>query len=172
MNQLINFFWTILGFAAVVAYWVSAGLSAWFYLFIVLSVIPAFLSQKIFARFQISNNTKLYERLGVRFIRKFVQHGDIVNRLAMKNDPAYQVTRKRVNPEGYLKTIMMYERYHSICLIFFLLTSGMAVAQGYYMQALIIMTSNIFYNFYPILLQQYNRIRILGSVKKFKNPTS
>jgi hypothetical protein len=168
MNQLINVFWTILGFAAVVAYWFSAGLSTWFYLFIVLSVIPVFLSQKVFDRFQLSNNTKLYERLGVRFIRKFVQHGDIANRLSKKNDPAYLVIRKRVNHEGYLKTIMMYERYHFICLIFFLLTSGMAVVQGYYIQALMIMISNMFYNFYPILLQQYNRLRILRSSKNLR----
>ncbi|MFC0514249.1 hypothetical protein ACFFGT_08565 [Mucilaginibacter angelicae] len=172
MNQLINFFWTILGFAAVLVYWVSAGLSAWFYIFIVLSIIPAFLSQKIFAGLQLSNSTELYERLGVRFIRKFVQQGDIANRLVRKNDPAYQVIRIKANPEGYLKTIMMYERYHFICLIFFLLTSGMALVEGRYIQALIIMISNMFYNFYPILLQQYNRIRILRSSKKFKNPIS
>jgi len=161
MNQFINFFWTILGFAAVVAYWVSAGLSAWFYLFLIASIIPAFLPQKVADHLQLSNNTKFYERLGIRFIRKFVQHGDLANRMARRNNPRYHVIRQSATPASYLKTIMMYERYHLICFIFFLLTSLIAILNGYYLQFLLITISNILYNFYPILLQQYNRLRIL-----------
>ncbi|HEX8020211.1 hypothetical protein [Mucilaginibacter sp.] len=161
MNQFINFFWTALGFAALLAYWCSVGLSAWFYLFIGLSVIPAFLSRSFFHRVQLSYNTKFYERLGVRFIRKFVQYGDFANRLARKNRPAHPIIQRTANPEGYLSTIMMYERYHFICLIFFLLTSIIAMAQERYLIALLILISNAVYNCYPILLQQFNRIRIL-----------
>lgn len=161
MNQFINFFWTALGFAALFAYWFSVGLSAWFYLFIGLSVIPAFLSRSFFYRVQLSRNTKFYERLGVRFIRKFVQYGDFANRLARKSYPAHPVIRRTANPKGYLSTIMMYERYHFICLIFFLLTSIIAMLQGRYSVALLIMISNMIYNVCPILLQQFNRIRVL-----------
>jgi hypothetical protein len=132
MNQFINLFWTVLGFAAMVSYWISEGLSAWFYLFTGLSIIPAFLSQSVFYRLQLSRDTKLYERLGVRFIRKFVQHGDFANRIARKSNPANPVMRRTGNPERYLSTIMMYERYHFICFVFFLLTSGMAMVQGRY----------------------------------------
>ncbi|WP_121812327.1 glycosyl-4,4'-diaponeurosporenoate acyltransferase CrtO family protein [Mucilaginibacter kameinonensis] len=161
MNQLINFFWTILGFAAVVAYWVSAGLSALFYLFLIASIIPAILPQKVADHLQLSSNTKFYERFGIRFIRKFVQHGDFANRLERRNDPQYRVMRQSAIPASYLKTVMMYERYHLMCFIFFLLTSVIAVIKGYYLQFLLITISNIFYNFYPMLLQQYNRVRIL-----------
>lgn len=161
MNQFINFFWTVLGFAAVLCYWTATGLSAWFYLFIVLSIIPAFLPQRFFYRIQLSDSTKLYERLGLRFIRKFVQHGDFANRHARKNNPAYYGMLKSVEPKKYLSTIMMYERYHFICLIFFLLTCGMAMIQERYLMALLILISNVVYNVFPILLQQYNRIRVL-----------
>jgi hypothetical protein len=166
MNQFINFFWTALGFAALFAYWFSVGLSAWLYLFVGLSIIPAFLSRSFFYRAQLSNNTKFYERLGVRFIRKFVQHGDFANRLARKSHPAHPGIRRIVNAEGYLSTIMMYERYHFICLIFFLLTSIMAMAEGRYLIALLILISNVVYNCYPILLQQFNRIRVLRCYKQ------
>lgn len=168
MNQIINFFWTILGFAAVVIYWVSAGLSTWFYLFLIVSIIPAFLPQKIAGHLQLSNNTKFYERFGIRFIRKFVQHGDFANRLARRNDPRYRVMHKSVAPINYLKTVMMYERYHLMCLIFFLLTSVITLVKGNYIQFLLITISNILYNFYPILLQQYNRVRILRINKTIK----
>lgn len=161
MNQLINFFWTILGFAAVVTYWFSAGLSAWFYLFLIVSITPAFLPQKVANHLQLSGNTKFYERFGIRFIRKFVQHGDFANRLARRNDPRYRVMLKNTTPASYLKTVMMYERYHLMCLIFFLLTSVRVLVRGNYLLFLLIAISNILYNFYPILLQQYNRVRIL-----------
>jgi len=161
MNQFINFFWTILGFAAVLFYWVANGLSVWFYLFIGLSIIPAFLSQRFFYRIQLSHNTKIYERLGVRVIRKFVQHGDFANRIGRKNNPAYPGMLKSVDPQRYLGTILMYERFHFICFIFFLLTSGIVIAQGHYLLALLIMISNVVYNVFPILLQQFNRIRVL-----------
>ncbi|QEM10757.1 hypothetical protein [Mucilaginibacter rubeus] len=161
MNQFINFFWTILGFTAVVSYWVSAGLSTWFYLFLIVSIIPVILPQKVADHLQLSSNTKFYERFGIRFIRKFVQHGDFANQLARTSDPRYRVIRNGAAPANYLKTIMMYERYHFMCLIFFLLTSIITLTKGYYLQFLLITISNIFYNFYPILLQQYNRVRIL-----------
>lgn len=157
MNQFINFFWTVLGFAAVFHYWFSVGLSAWFYVFICLSFIPAFLSRNFFYRIQLSRKTKFYERLGVRFIRKYVQHGDLANRIAGKNS----TIQRAADPEKYLSTIMMYERYHLICFIFFLLTNIVAIIQGHYAVALLIMVSNVVYNVFPILLQQFNRIRVL-----------
>jgi hypothetical protein len=166
MNQFINFFWTALGFAALFAYWFSAGLSAWFYLFIGLSIIPAFVSKSFVYRVQLSRNTKFYERLGVRFIRKFVQYGDFANRLARKSYPARPVIRQTANPQRYLSSIIMYERYHFICFIFFLLTSIMAMAQERYLIALLIVISNVVYNVCPILLQQFNRIRVLRCYKQ------
>ena len=165
MNQFINFFWTILSFAAVVVYWLSVGLSPPFYIFIAISFIPVFLSQKLMAKLQLSKSTRFYERLGVRVIRRFVQHGDIANRISRKNKPGYQVITQKSNPAAYLKTIAMYERFHLMCLLFFLFTTVAALLDGRFIIAILIMISNIIYNFYPILLQQFNRIRILRLTK-------
>ncbi|AYL95719.1 hypothetical protein [Mucilaginibacter celer] len=160
MNQFINFFWTILCFAGVVVYWVSAGLSPGFYIFIALSFIPALLPQKILGKLQLSNSTRLYQRLGVRFIRRFVQHGDIANRISRKNKPGYTAIPQKNNPAMYLKTIAMYERFHFMCLLFFLFSTVAALLDGRYIIAAVIMICNIIYNCCPILLQQFNRIRI------------
>jgi hypothetical protein len=165
MNQIINFFWTIVCFAAVVVYWISAGLSSGFYVFIAISFIPAILSQKTLNKLQLSKNTRFYERLGVRVIRRFVQHGDIANRISRKNKPGYQVITQKSNPAAYLKTIAMYERFHLMCLLFFLFTTVAALLDGRFIIAIMVMISNIIYNFYPILLQQFNRIRILRLTK-------
>lgn len=161
MNQFINFFWTILCFAGVLLYWTAAGLSTGFYVFIMISFVPVFLPRQVLDRFQLSRSTRFYERLGVKFIRRFVQHGDIANRFSRKNKPGYRVTGPKNAARAYLKTIAMYERFHILCLLFFVFTATRALLENKFMIALIIMISNIIYNFCPILLQQYNRIRIL-----------
>jgi hypothetical protein len=165
MNQFINFFWTILCFTAVLIYWFSGGLSTSFYIFIAISLVPTFIPQKIFDKLQLSYDTRFYERLGVRFIRRFVQHGDIANRITRKGNPAYQVISRKTNPDAYLKTIIMYERFHWMCFVFFLLTSMEALIESRYLIALIITISNVIYNCCPILLQQFNRVRILRLTK-------
>lgn len=165
MNQFINFFWTIICFAAVVVYWISTGLTPGFYIFIAISFIPAILPQKLMAKLQLSKSTRIYERLGVRFICRFVQQGDIANRISRKNKPGYRVIVQKSNPSAYLKTVAMYERFHLMCLLFFLFTTVAALLDGRFVIAMMIMISNIIYNFYPILLQQFNRIRILRLTK-------
>jgi hypothetical protein len=165
MNQFINFFWTILCFAAIVVYWFSVGLLPAFYVFIALSLIPAFLPQKVMAKLQLSKSAAFYERLGVRFIRKFVQHGDIANSISRKTKPNYQVIAQKNDPATYLKTINMYERFHMLCLVFFLFTTAAALVDRKFIMAAAITISNVIYNFYPVLLQQYNRIRIMRLTK-------
>ncbi|MEO3403603.1 hypothetical protein AAFN85_06850 [Mucilaginibacter sp. CAU 1740] len=117
------------------------------------------------AKFQLSRSTAFYERLGVRFIRKFVQHGDIANSISRKNKPGYQVIAQKNDPAAYLKTTNMYERFHMMCLLFFLFTTAAAFVDRKFIMAAAITISNVIYNFYPVLLQQYNRIRIMRLTK-------
>ncbi|HEY2581948.1 MAG TPA: hypothetical protein VGI43_09080, partial [Mucilaginibacter sp.] len=85
-NQLVNFFWTILCFTPVFSYWMVNGITIWLYVFILFNLIAGFLPDSLFKYFQISYKTALYERLGVKFIRKFVQDGTYINRAARKNN--------------------------------------------------------------------------------------
>lgn len=96
-------------------------------------------------------------------VRKFVQNGDLVNRL-FKNE--IDKTSKNKNfAEKYLKTILMYEKYHVICFIFFGFSGIYAAYKQEFVYFSLIMISNVLYNICPVILQQYNRARIVRLMK-------
>lgn len=157
MNQAINFFWTILFFIPVITYWLAANSLLWCLIFIGVSVVSSFLPV---SQIQLSNNPRFYENFGVKFVRKFVQNGEFINRLIRKAKPNYRIIKSKANAVQYMKTIMMYERYHFICFVFFSLTTLHALITSHYTLSVLAIIANIIYNIYPILLQQYNRARV------------
>ncbi len=157
LNQIINFFWSILCIAPVFWFWFQMGINnLYFYLFMTISLIIGVLPQRILNSLAFSSKIKFYERFGVKYIKKFVQNGDIVNSLNSPND----IIKGKKYFMSYAKTIEMYERYHLICLIFFLLTTLHCIVSEQIKLSLIIIITNIFYNICPILLQQYNKLRL------------
>lgn len=157
MNQAINFFWTIVCFMPVGICWYTAGSLVPCYWFLAASLLCLFIPARML---QISNNPAFYTRVGIKFFRKFVQNGDYVNRFIRKSKPAYKLIKNRESATSYTKTLAIYHAYHFGCLVFFALTMVYTVINTDYMLAVIIAFSNILYNVYPILLQQYNRARI------------
>lgn len=159
LNQLINFFWTALCFAPVFWFWFQEGTpSIYFYLFLGFSLLFGAIPCKILNKLTVSTDKKDYEKYGIKFIRKFVQNGDIVK--SHSKDKRDNSIKDKDQARGYLNTIAKYERYHWICLIFFLLTSIYGFLNGKFIFGFSILIANLFYNLIPILLQQYNRIRI------------
>jgi hypothetical protein len=148
MNQAVNFFWTILCFIPVIAYWFAANSLLWCFIFIGISVVSQFLPV---SQMQLSRNPRFYENFGVKFVRKFVQN--------------YRIIKSKANAVQYMKTIMMYERYHFICFVFLSLTAIYALITSHYTLSVLILIANIIYNIYPILLQQYNRARVSKLMK-------
>jgi hypothetical protein len=157
MNHAVNFFWTILGFTPVIGFWVAANSMRLCYIFIGISIVSLLLPARYL---QLSNNPKFYVGLGVKLIRKFVQNGDVINKSIRKNNPQHTVIKGRTNALKYMHTVVMYERYHYMCFIFFLLTIVYAIIKAQYAFTLIIIIANIIYNICPLLLQQYNRARL------------
>lgn len=120
MNQLINFFWTIICFAPVLAYWFKAFDAGWLITAIGVSLLSLLIPAK---RLQLSYWPKFYEAIGVRLIRRFVQNGDWANRRSRAKDPEYKHIRNRGHAQAYKHTIAMYERFHMLCLVFFFFTA-------------------------------------------------
>lgn len=87
-----------------------------------------------------------------------VQNGDIVN--SHSKTLGATAIKDKSQARKYLKTIAMYERYHWICLIFFLVTSIYGFFNGHLLFGFSISIANLLYNLIPIFLQQYNKIRI------------
>jgi hypothetical protein len=164
INQFINFFWTILSFIPIFDYWLGKDIT-WLYAFVLFSLIPAVLPNNFFRHFQLSSNSKFYERLRVKFIQRFVQNGTFINRVIRKKNPDYKIIKDRVEARKYLGTISMYERYHVFCFIFFGLTFGHALYGQRYVAAFLILLVNAIYNICPILIQQYNKLRVMRLLK-------
>jgi hypothetical protein len=144
MNQAINFFWTILCMAPVVGFWVAIDNVLWCSIFVVISLLSLVIPAPLL---QLSNDPKFYKSTGVKLIRKFVQNGELINRYIRKNNSQYNLIKGRQNAAKYMQTVVMYERYHFLCLVFFMLTAGFAVVQRYYGFAMLMSVANIIYNF-------------------------
>ena len=155
LNQLLNLFWTVVCCMPVILYWVAADRS-WLLPVAALSIPGIFVSSKLY---QLSRRTSLYRSLGVKWVRFFVQDGGLIGRLTGKSTERRIITNK-TRGRKYLKTIIMYERFHFLCFLFFTFTTLHAIAYGNLKMALIITGCNIIYNIYPLLLQQFNRIRL------------
>jgi hypothetical protein len=164
INQLINVFWTIVSFAVAGFYWglhfaeQRPAMILWWIL--VLSILGYMTPRKWLLALTLSDNRKTYERIGVTFILWFVQNGTWVNRLQRKSGKHKALIHNRKSARSYLGTIDMQERYHYSCFVFFTLSACVALLTGKTAMAFLITLSNIIYNVYPILLQQYNRLRI------------
>jgi hypothetical protein len=162
MNQAINFFWTILCFTPVIVFWIFNNPAPYCYIFLIVSILFQLVPLKVL---QLSNKPVFYERLGVKFIRKFVQNGQYINNYLRHKYPNYKVVKHRQGASKYIKTAVMYERYHSICFVCFLLTAAYALVLNSIWFFVLINLSNIIYNICPILLQQYNKARINRMLK-------
>jgi hypothetical protein len=156
MNQAVNFFWTILCFIPVIGFWLTADMFTC-YIFIGISIASLLLPAKLL---QLSNQPKFYEKLGIKLIRKFVQNGEYINAFLKKRNPQYKTIHGKAGATSYMNTVIMYERYHFLCFVFFLLTGMFAIISARYTVAAFIFLANIIYNICPILLQQYNVVRI------------
>lgn len=164
LNQLINVIWTAASFTVVGFYWglyiaEKRSLST-LYAIIVLSVFSYMIPRKWISALTLSDNRKIYERIGVKFMLWFVQNGTFVNLVKRKSGTQRGIIKGRKSARAYLATIAMQERYHYSCFVFFMLSTLAALVNGKVRIAFFILFWNILYNVYPILLQQYNRLRI------------
>lgn len=158
LDQFINFFWTTLCFGPILWFWLSNGIDIWFYLFLGICLATGILPERALKRLKLSKGKKVYEYLGVKIIRKFVQNGDWSRRIMTRGKSSISISKLQV--AQHLKNIAMYERFHWSCLVFFLLTSIYGFAVNNTVAALWILVANLLYNVWAILLQQYNKIRI------------
>jgi hypothetical protein len=164
LNQLINIFWTMVSFAIFGTY---LGLCLAekrsplvLVAFLVLSVLVYAIPARWLSILTLGKDRKNYERIGIKFFRYFVQNGTLVNRIQRKYTTKSGIIHNPKEAQNYLRTIAMQERFHYCCFVLFSLSTVDAFYIGKPEMALLIILVNILYNVYPILLQQYNKLRI------------
>jgi len=55
----------------------------------------------------------------------------------------------------------MFEKFHFIMFVFFILITIYALVENHFWWAIIISATNLLYNIYPNLLQQYVRLKLM-----------
>ncbi|HEY4061712.1 MAG TPA: hypothetical protein VGM30_07415 [Puia sp.] len=159
-NQLSNVFWSVLGFAPIGYFCYTRMEAGWLYLFLALSLPVVVLPHSFYDIIQIGRTTAVYERIGIRIVRKFTQDGDWVNRLIRRRFPKYKVFDSYPSIRKHLRRAYMIEKIHLAFFLFFLYVTIYALVNGYLFWAGVLTLTNLGFNVYPNLLQQYNRLRL------------
>jgi hypothetical protein len=159
-NQLSNVFWSVLGFAPVGYFCYTRMELVWIYIFLALSLPVLLLPNGVYDAMQISRTTAVYERIGIRIVRKFTQDGDWVNRMIRRKFPKYKVFDSYPSIRRHLRKAYTIEKIHFAFFLFFLYASLYALVNKSFFWAGLIMLTNLIFNIYPNLLQQYNRLRL------------
>lgn len=140
------------------------------FLFTGLSIIPVFLPASALHKLQISNRPGSYLKLGIGLVQALSQNGQFINSMIRKKHPDYRMVKfQRRSIEGLLQQTYVFEKFHLVCFIFFSLSSLYAISQGLFLWAILIAVTNLFYNIYPILLQQYIRTKLAAHRLKGKD---
>ena len=161
-NMIPNLIWSALNLVPVSVFCYNFMELKLIYIFLGFSIIPIFLPNSFFNKIQFSNSTTIYKKLGVGIINKVAQNGDIVNWLIRKQFPGYRViTFKKSSVSRLLQQTYLYEKFHFILFIFFSLTTIYSLGNRYFIWSVIISITNLAYNVYPNLLQQYIRIKLI-----------
>jgi len=159
-NQIVNLFWTAICFIPILRLWYLYYHPTILFVSLAVSFLPALIPAEYFSMLQISRNRRFYESLSIKSLQSFTQDGRLVSALAKKKNHDYRLIKKRVIHKNYKSQIAIYERYHMLCLAFFLVSLVYAIYQEAFLISILILISNIIYNIIPILIQQYNKLRL------------
>ena len=156
----MNVLWSLLAFAPVSIFCFRFMEPALLWTFVAASAVGFIMPASTLRYLELGSTVTIYRRLGVHWVNHFVQHGTLVNRWVRRSYPGYQPMQFRTRIPHLLQSTYVQERFHWMVLVFFILSSLYAVADGHPVWALLITIMNVVYNLYPIWLQQYIRVRL------------
>jgi Glycosyl-4,4'-diaponeurosporenoate acyltransferase len=161
-NIFPNLIWSILSLTPISIYCFSYLDYKTFYIFLSVSLIPIFLKKSAIDKLQIGKTVKIYKHLGVHLINRVAQNGVIVNNLIKRKFPNHKtVTTQKSSIAGLISQTYIFEKFHLMLFSFFSLTIVYAFIKGHLTWASIILLTNVAYNIYPNLLQQYIRLKLI-----------
>lgn len=101
----------------------------------------------------------LYEFLGLRLFRRAVPDGDWVNRQLRSLESGYRLIRNRADLSRHISEGIVGERTHLAFLFAGLFTTAYAWRLGETGSVVALFLGNAVFNFFPVLLQRYKRVR-------------
>lgn len=160
-NMVPNLFWSLLNLLPMFIFCYSRMPGKVIYVFSGVGLLAVFLPRSFFSYIQLSKTSAFYKKMGVHIIKKYAQNGDVITNLIRKKYPHYKVvTKNKKSIKSLLQQSYMFEKFHFILFLFFILTTIFAAINGYCLWVFILLITNLMYNVYPNLLQQYIRIRL------------
>src|SRR5712671_1766202 len=90
-NAIPNFFWSILHLTPVTVYCFTDMPPRWVYIFLGASILPGLAPNSFFDWLQLGSTTRIYKKIGIAFIRRYSQDGDLINRRIQQRFPGYKV---------------------------------------------------------------------------------
>ena len=155
----------------VIFYFRGEGKIYWMIVFVGISYLVSRLPRKFYDKFQISRDTKIYKSLGVDKFKRFSTNGDFINRIIRKSYPNHRNVTNLQTVNDKLNETYTIEKSHTVLLIFCLLTNVYALLTNSIGTAIILFIGNLLFNYYPNLLQQYNRLRYKRIVNNYSPQT-
>jgi hypothetical protein len=139
----------------------------WMIVFFVISYLVSRLPNTFYDRFQISTSLSIYRKLGVDKFKKLSTNGDLINSRIRKQFPNHRNVMNVETIKEKLNETYTIERSHTVLFVFCLLTTIYALWTSSIGTAIVLFVGNILFNYYPNLLQQYNRIRYMRVVNNY-----
>ena len=131
------------------------------YILLGASFIPIFFPNSFFDRIQLSRNARWYYRMGVKYINIFAQSGSLINKFLRRKYANFNsVSRARASIKKLYYQTYLFEKFHFSLFLFFTSITIYAGIRNQFSWALILTVSNLLYNIYPNLLQQYIRVKL------------
>lgn len=151
----------------VIFYFRGEGELKWMVIFICISYLVSLLPKKFYDRFQISKSLKIYKQLGVDKFKRLSTNGDLINRKIRKYFPTHRNVTNLETIRQKLNETYTIEKSHTVLFVFCILTNVYAIWTNSIGTAIILFVGNVLFNYYPTLLQQYNRIRYKRVIENF-----
>lgn len=168
-NMVPNLLWSALSLVPLCVFCYTHLTPHLLILFSGFSFLPAFFSHSFIHKMRIANRPAVYKNLGVGFIQQLTQNGVLVNLAIRKKYPAYKALRlEHKSIKGLLNQTFVFEKFHLMLFLFFCLAGLYAFSKGLVYWGAVLFFINILYNVYPILMQQFIRIKLASYLDKHK----
>ncbi len=169
-NMVPNVIWSILNLVPVSVFCYRLMNLSLFFTFLAPALLTVFLPNSFFNKMQLGTTTSIYKKLGVHIVNKVAQNGDVINALIRKRFPDYKViSSQRSSINKLLQQTYMFEKFHFMMFVLFSLITVYALGKSYFGWAIAISVTNLAYNIYPNLLQQYIRLKLMLYKKRVKS---
>lgn len=160
-NMIVNLLWSFIFLFPLVVFCYTNMQKSWLIISLLISLLAVFLPRCFFSAQRLSKSRLFYQKIGIEFFNQFTQNGTLINRFVKHSFPEYK--KFHTKEEAYKKLFnqtFMFEKFHFIVFIFFIEATIFAFIHSYFYWAVFLVVGNVIYNVYPILLQQYIRLRL------------